>query len=236
MKKIIILSTDTLHHRYFFNKINDSGFFVEAILLETTSVSPEFKTGPFFHDEEYLFEKDHFFKETRSDLDGFEIKKVSAMNTSEALNILSESNPGFGIVFGTRKLSGKTIDCFEDGMINVHRGIAEEYRGVDSELWATYHGDYDNIGVTIHGVDTQLDTGSIIFQERLKLKKNMKIYQLRYYLTVIATDLVIKSLKLYLQGNLEHVKQKKHGRYYSFMPYDLKNVVAKKFNAYCEKL
>ena len=43
--------------------------------------------------------------------------------------------------------------------------FAQYYRGLDSDLWAIYHRDYKNIGVTIHMVDSELDTGEILYQE-----------------------------------------------------------------------
>jgi methionyl-tRNA formyltransferase len=140
------------------------------------------------------------------------------------------------VVFGAGKISSDVIKMFPDGLINVHRGISEKYRGLDSELWAVYHQDYGNIGVTIHKVEELLDTGDIIFKQKLKLKSGMKTYQLRYYTSLIATNLVIKTLKDYLSGTLLQKKQKKKGRYYSFMPLELKKIVNDKFNHYCEKI
>jgi hypothetical protein len=63
----------------------------------------------------------------------------------------------------------------------------------------------------------------------------MKIYQIRYYTTLIAAELVIKAVGQYLRsGELPSYPQPQEGRYYSFMPIELKRVVAEKFNKYCE--
>ena len=79
--------------------------------------------------------------------------------------------PDLGVVFGTRKISKKIINLFKFGLINIHRGIVEKYRGLDSEYWALYHRDYKNIGITIHQVSEDLDTGKVIVQRKLKMKK-----------------------------------------------------------------
>ena len=118
----------------------------------------------------------------------------------------------------------------------MHRGIAQKYRGLDSDLWAIYHQDYKSIGVTIHLVEEKLDTGAIIYQKEMKLIKNMKIFQIRYYTTLIATDLVKKTIADYSSGALQPVPQEKIGRYYSFMPLDLKSIVTNRFNLYCKNI
>ena len=234
MKKIIILSTDTPHHRYFINKIQESGVSIHSIYFETTHVQPSFETGPLFEDKELEYENDNFFKDISNDISNYDIRHCKNINNiSEDLVNLK---PDLGLVFGTRKLSSELINNFKDGLLNVHRGMAEEYRGLDSDLWAIYHHDYDNIGVTIHKVIPELDKGSIIAEKRMRVHKKMKIWQIRYHTSIIATDLIINSVNDYLNNRMSERSQKKSGRYYSFMPLALKKQMEKRFNNFCEKL
>ncbi len=129
-----------------------------------------------------------------------------------------------------------TIELFKDYLINVHRGIAQKYRGLESDLWAIYHKDYANIGVTVHFVEKELDTGDIVGQKRIPINNNMKIWQLRYHWTLIATELVTNAIEMYVAGKMSAYSQQSKGRYYSFMPSELKNIMASRFNTYCEKL
>jgi methionyl-tRNA formyltransferase len=50
------------------------------------------------------------------------------------------------------------------GCVNVHRGIAPEYRGEWTLFWALYRRDYEHLGVTIHSVDDGVDTGPVLVQ------------------------------------------------------------------------
>ena len=234
MKKIVILTTDTYHHRFFINYLMKK-FEFSSVIFEDIYSHAKFKTGPFLEDEEKQFEFQNFFKNTSSTIPD-NIKSVKNINNQESLDILREIDPDFGIVFGTGKISEEIISLFNDGLINVHRGVAEKYRGLDSDLWAIYHGDYLNIGVTIHQVFPKLDTGDILFSEVLELNHEIKIYQIRYYTTLIASRLVQKSIKNYLDGRLKLKPQVKLGRYYSYMPLDLKRLVRKKFDLYCKSL
>ena len=96
---------------------------------------------------------------------------------------------------------------FKDGLINVHRG-STILSWLDSDLWAIYHRDYKNIGVTIHMVDSELDTGEILYQENILMHKGMKTHQLRYYTTKIATDLIYKSILDYFSSGSNLIRRK----------------------------
>jgi hypothetical protein len=236
VKKIAVLSSDTAHHRYFLNTILKEGISLAGCLFETEHVEAPFPIGPLFETEEDSFEAEHFFNRIPRELPNGLTLEVGSVNSLEAAEKIRRLKPDFGVVFGTGKISKDVIQMFPDGLINVHRGIAEEYRGLDSDLWAIYHNDYKNIGVTIHKVEPLLDTGDVVLQERMELKAGMKTHQIRYYTSLIATDLVIKALKDYLSGTLKHRPQEKRGKYCSFMPLDLKKMVNEKFNNYCKKL
>ncbi|MEO5330879.1 MAG: hypothetical protein H7839_02575 [Magnetococcus sp. YQC-5] len=233
MKHFLVISTDTPHHRYFLNQILDDGLMPAGCLMESVHVQPPFPVGPLFEEAEALFEASHFFANTRDDLDRVPLYHSSSANTSEAHATIQRLQPSFGVVFGAGRLTQETIQLFPDGLINVHRGMAQAYRGLDSDLWAIYHRDYDAIGVTIHFVEPQLDTGDIVSQERLMLQKDMRCHQIRYYTTVIATRLVIQALHDYNNGVLTSCQQKMRGRYYSFMPLELKKIVSARFDHYC---
>ena len=236
MKKILVLSSDTPHHRYFINTLIKNGIVLSKCIFETSHVSPPFKTGPLFDDQEDDYERKHFFNETDHHLPEGLVTLVQTVNSEAATQIIEKVQPDFGLVFGTGLIKPGVIKLFTDGLVNVHRGIAPRYRGLDSDLWAIYHNDYANIGVTIHRVDPELDTGGIVYQRAMSLIPKMKIHQIRYNTTVIATDLMLRTVRDYLGRQINYVEQQKMGRYYSFMPLELKKIVQKKFNSYCERL
>jgi methionyl-tRNA formyltransferase len=207
-----------------------------AYLLETSPAQAPFATGPLFEAEENAFEMEHFFSALPAALNQEKAHYVDRCGSPQGLALLESLQPDFGVVFGARRLPAAVIGSVRDGLINVHRGISQAYRGLDSDLWAIYHGDYDNLGVTIHRVDESLDTGCIVYQQQLPLERSMRTWQLRYHTSVIATDLVHRALTDYLGGRLACRPQPQRGRYYSFMPLDLKRLVAAKFDRHCEQL
>lgn len=230
MKKIVLLSTDTLHHRYFINKLREVGYIFYSIIYETTSITAPFKTGPFLDESEERYEQEHFFIHLSSDISSEDIIKVENINNQDALDHLARIQPDLGIVFGSRKLSKEVINSFHDGLYNIHRGISQKYRGLDSDLWTIYHGDLENIGVTLHKVELQLDTGQIVYQTRIQLPQNTKLFHLRYLTTKKATDLCIQALDDYFKGDVKLTPQNEKGRHYSFMPLCIKQTLIKKLD------
>ena len=112
------------------------------------------------------------------------------VNSKKVVDLIKKQKPDLGILFGTKKVSVKVINAFKKIDKRSSRYNAK-YRGLDSEFWAIFNDDYKIIGTTIHFVNSHLDKGKIIFEEKLKLKRNMKCYQLRFYTTLIA----IKNIK-----------------------------------------
>jgi folate-dependent phosphoribosylglycinamide formyltransferase PurN len=236
MPRIILLSTDTPHHRYFINALERDGLRFDFCLFETEPMEPPFAVGPLFEEEERVFEATEFFRDLPSELEYSRVRTCSRIGQEDGLALLDAIQPDFGVVFGTGRLPKRVITRFPDGLINVHRGIAELYRGLDSDLWAIYHNDYAALGVTIHRVDENLDTGAVVAQERMPVHPGMRTWQIRCHTTLIATRLVGRALRAYLEGRLTDRPQESPGRYYSFMPLELKKGVACKFDRYCERL
>jgi methionyl-tRNA formyltransferase len=236
MPGIVVLSTDTLHHRYFLNVLERRGVPLSGYVFETVHTQAPFATGPLNEVEERDFEQRRFFETVPMALQETKVHRVDRCGSQAGVALLDRLQPDFGVVFGTGRLSEAVIGRFRHGLINVHRGISQAYRGLDSDLWAIYHGDYGNLGVTIHRVEPTLDTGPIVAQRTLPLNGSMRSWQLRYHTTVLATDLVARALEDYRCGRLGGVPQTQHGRYYSFMPLELKREVARKFDRYCEGL
>lgn len=220
--KIAILSTDTLHHRYFINSLNKSKIKIEKYIFETTSVKPKFKEKSFLSKEENKFEKNNFFKVIAKKIDKKRLIKVKNINSNKSFKILQALKIDLGIVFGCRKINQNIIKQFKVGLMNIHRGVINKYRGLDSDLWAILNKDFKNIGVCVHFIDRDLDTGPIINQKKINIKKNNKIFHMRYLTTILATKMIINLFKKTSKKLLSPTKQKKLGKYYSFMSYNEK--------------
>jgi folate-dependent phosphoribosylglycinamide formyltransferase PurN len=96
-----------------------------------------------------------------------ELILVKSVNSQECIQALRELQPDVIVVSGTRIISGKVLSCSPAVFINMHAGITPLYRGSHGGYWALVEGDRDTCGVTVHQVDTGVDTGQILGQARI---------------------------------------------------------------------
>ncbi|HLH87428.1 MAG TPA: formyl transferase [Xanthobacteraceae bacterium] len=92
---------------------------------------------------------------------------VPSVNSPECLTHLSRLDPRVIFVLGTRILDGTTLAAIKVPVINYHAGITPKYRGIHGGYWAKAEGDLGNFGVTLHLVDSGIDTGAVLYQARL---------------------------------------------------------------------
>ncbi|WP_425283762.1 formyl transferase [Devosia soli] len=92
------------------------------------------------------------------------LHRVSSVNSTECIDLVGRLGPRVIVVNGTRIISKRLLDSTNAKFINTHAGITPEYRGVHGGYWALYEGKQDRCGVTVHLVDSGIDTGEIISQ------------------------------------------------------------------------
>jgi folate-dependent phosphoribosylglycinamide formyltransferase PurN len=97
-----------------------------------------------------------------------ELIEVSSVNAPDAIARLRQLRPKVVLVVGTRIISRTVLSSVEAPFINYHDGITPKYRGIHGGYWANAQGDLANFGVTVHLVDTGIDTGDVLYQARLK--------------------------------------------------------------------
>lgn len=105
---------------------------------------------------------------------------VPSVNDEECISILQKLYPTIVVVIGTRIISQKTLSCIPAKFVNIHAGITPKYRNVHGAYWALVNNDAENCGVTVHLVDSGIDTGSVIYQQPIKVtgKDNFVTYPL----------------------------------------------------------
>ncbi len=94
------------------------------------------------------------------------IQYVSEVNGSESETIIKEYRPDILLQCGAGIIRENIFSIPKIGTINVHHGYAPEIRGCNSLVWALYFGLTDLLGVTVHFIDKDLDTGPVIIQKK----------------------------------------------------------------------
>tara|TARA_Y100001968_G_C19290348_1_gene683890 strand:- start:310 stop:1023 length:714 start_codon:yes stop_codon:yes gene_type:complete len=235
--KIIFLTTQTTHHSYCIKKVNEEINLLGCI-IETTSINPKFNTYHPYLNYEKNYELGLFFDNKEELIENIvESFYVEDINNISAIEKINQWNPDIIISYGIRRIKKETLFYIKGTLLNLHGGDTLKYRGLDSHLWAIYHDDYKSLIITLHLINEGLDRGDIIKQRYIPIKNNMKLYQLRAANTLICIELIISYIKNSIkQKDLNRKKQLKIGRYYSFMPTDLKDYVKNKFEKYTKNI
>lgn len=92
------------------------------------------------------------------------VRDVPSVNAPATLACIQEFAPSVVVVYGTRIVTGKTLRAANVPFINVHAGLTPWYRGGHGAYWAFYNREPERAGVTVHRIDTGIDTGGILAQ------------------------------------------------------------------------
>lgn len=98
------------------------------------------------------------------------------------------------------------LDIPKYGCINVHGSLLPKYRGAAVIQAPIMHGDKET-GVTVMKMDAGLDTGPILSQGRIKIQPTDNAGLLYDKLSITGADLLIKTLKKYINGEIKPITQ-----------------------------
>lgn len=158
------------------------------------------------------------------------VYKVSNLNGKESETLLSSINPDLIVLGGSRIIKENILDIPKIGTLNAHPGILPYYRGLDVIKWALYNG--DKLGVTIHFVNSGIDTGEICTYKELELTDNISINAIKEQAIKVSAQLISKTvLKIDETGKINtSSNQVDKGKYYAKMPIEIHNKLMKKLS------
>lgn len=90
------------------------------------------------------------------------------INDPRTIEMVSAARPDLVVVLGTDILREPLLSA-APRFVNVHAGITPLYRGSHGQFWAVMNGELNQVGVTLHVVDSGIDTGAILGQSRFEV-------------------------------------------------------------------
>lgn len=139
---------------------------------------------------------------------GLEIyQPLKIKKNEEFINEIKKLNPDVICVVAYGKLLPKEIlDIPQYGCINVHASLLPKYRGAAPIQWAVLNGD-KTTGVTTMYMDTGMDTGDIILNEKVEIGEDETTGELWDRLAKIGGELLVKTLQQIEEGTASREKQ-----------------------------
>src|SRR4051812_16654011 len=162
-----------------------------GVVLETRTHDPGFATHHPFEDERDAYEREVLLAGAPAAIDAFGLTHVAG-SVNEPTTRAAAAAMGADLIvsFGTGLIDADFIATAPAPLVNLHGGDPEEYRGLDTHMWAIYHGDFAGLVTTLHAVDTGLDTGAIVGQEPIA-RPPAALHELRAANTRTCLDLTV---------------------------------------------
>ena len=154
-------------------------------------------------------------------------KKISVKHLSRQITLQDLKDIDLVLSFGYRKILNKTLlKKLARPAINLHISYLPYNRGAHPNFWSFI--DNTPKGVSIHEIDSGIDTGKIIFRQKIKInpyKKNFSTFKKTHaYLINQVEKLFIKKFKKILTKKYKSFNQRGKSTYHlkSNLPVELK--------------
>ena len=147
-----------------------------------------------------------------------EVVVVADLNGRASREAMSRLSPDVAVIGSAGILRPGVFDIPRFGTLNVHPGLLPRYRGCSTVCWAL--AEDGDTGVTVHIVDSGIDTGPIVAQRVVRVLpgETLPVFTRRLYAE--GTELVTDALNSLAQGEpFTPAKQTSEGsRYYRMAP------------------
>lgn len=135
------------------------------------------------------------------------ILQPTNLKDPDFLNELKNLNADLQIVVAFRMLPEAVWNMPQLGTINLHASLLPQYRGAAPINWAIINGEKET-GVSTFFLQHEIDTGNIIFQEKVPITENETAGELHDKLKILGAKLILKTVEKIENGTFETIKQK----------------------------
>ena len=145
------------------------------------------------------------------------VKKYAVENNLKVLQPEKLKNPEFIAELESLKADLQIVVAFRMlpeivwnmpplGTFNLHASLLPQYRGAAPLNWAVINGETET-GVTTFLLSHEIDTGQIIFQEKVSIAENDTVGDLHDRMMAIGSGLVLKTVDAIAEGQLQPIDQ-----------------------------
>jgi len=137
---------------------------------------------------------------------GLHVLQPEKLKDENFLLELKSLNADIQIIVAFRMLPEVVWKMPPMGTFNLHGSLLPHYRGAAPLNWAIINGDQET-GVTTFLLKQEIDTGNILFQEKVKIGPEETIGELHDELMGIGANLVLKTIESLAKGNVSPLSQ-----------------------------
>ncbi len=121
-------------------------------------------------------------------------KFTSDFHAVDSLQFIENSNCALVAFTGGGLIRQPLIAKAGIGVLNCHMGMLTKYRGMDCTYWCSLNRDRENIGFTVHLMDTGVDTGPIFKTHRVDVSQvrtvDRAVFEIEYQMAPAMADAI----------------------------------------------
>ena len=137
------------------------------------------------------------------------------INHPEVVGFIKDRNPDLICVNGTNLLRRPILDLIEDiefGIINLHTGLSPYSRGGNCNLYMLREHRPELVGITVHHIDSGIDSGDIILSCRPELLPDDNYEMIDAKCFHLGIEAMVEACKQLFSGKSLRVRQWQKGK------------------------
>ena len=139
------------------------------------------------------------------------ILAVASVNDPKAVALVKDWQPDLGLSLAAPIIRERQFALPRLGTINIHKGKLPSYRGMPPAFWEIWHGE-NEVGVTVHRVESGLDTGPILIERTVPIEHHATPAALRSRLDEVGIEMMAQAVDRLRDGTAEFHPQQGGGR------------------------
>jgi len=138
---------------------------------------------------------------------GLKLLQPIKLKNEVFINEIKSLNPDLMIVAAYGKiLPDEILKIPRLGSLNIHASLLPKYRGASPIASSILNGDKET-GITIMLMDEKMDTGPIVYQEKIDIPEKINAPELNVKLSEFGAIVLVKILPKYITGEIKPSKQ-----------------------------
>ncbi|MBE9528970.1 MAG: formyl transferase, partial [Proteobacteria bacterium] len=129
---------------------------------------------------------------------------VRQINNQKYVDMIRDFKPDIIAVCGASILKDPMISIPAQGILNLHGGLAQKYRGVWTTMWAIYNKEPEYVGATVHHINKNIDEGDIVYQGRPEITPDDNHESLYVKVVKLGIKLMVRAVREIEEGTAPH--------------------------------
>lgn len=137
---------------------------------------------------------------------GLKILQPEKFRNEQFLQELAELKADLQLVVAFKMLPEVVWNMPPLGTVNLHASLLPDYRGAAPINWVVMNGEKES-GVTTFLLKHEIDSGNIIYQQKVKISESMTAGELHDELMSVGAELLVKTVDTLEAGDVSFIEQ-----------------------------